>query len=290
MEFKICVDAERCIRCRRCVEVCPSLIFEQKEPKGKISIHKPENCIVCGHCAAVCPTAAVCHEAFPAETVHAVDRAALPTPEQVEMLIASRRSMRNFTKEPVSQEAFDRIVKAADYAPTATNARELAYVLVTDPETLRGITEYTLTVFGRVLKRVQSVLVKPWLRFVLPDVYRYVPVFKKARREYEEEGIDRILRGATAVLVIHAPKKSRFADIDANLAYQNASLMAESLGVGQVYMGFVLSAARQDKSPTLNRLLGIGDDRRICAVMALGIPRFRYPNYVDREAAGVRKK
>lgn len=66
------------------------------------------------------------------------------------------------------------------------------------------------------------------------------------RREYAG-GNDRILRGATAVLLIHAPKESRFGTEDANLAYQNASLMAEVLGVSQIYMGFVLTAVRQDR-------------------------------------------
>lgn len=70
--------------------------------------------------------------------------------------------------------------------------------------------------------------------------------FPEMRREYAG-GNDRILRGATAVLLIHAPKESRFGAEDANLAYQNASLMAEALGVSQIYMGFVLTAVRQDR-------------------------------------------
>ena len=93
---------------------------------------------------------------------------------------------------------------------------------------------------------------RPWLSRLLPDVYRYVPVFRKMRREYAG-GNDRILRGATAVLLIHAPKESRFGTEDANLAYQNASLMAEVLGVSQIYMGFVLTAVRQDRKKGLCR-------------------------------------
>ena len=84
------------------------------------------------------------------------------------------------------------------------------------------------------------------------------------------------------------PYKYRFGAEDANLAYQNASLTAESLGVSQVYMGFVLTAVRQDGKGGLNRMLGLRD-RRICAVMALGMPQFRYPNYIDRKEPEVRK-
>lgn len=277
------VNDATCIRCGRCVKVCPSQIFVQERAGGEVTLHKPENCIVCGHCVAACPTGSVVHAEFPAERVHAVDYDAMPTPEQVELLMAVRRSNRVLKKSPVPQELLERIVAAADRAPTASNARQLGYTLVTDPDALRGITEYTLGIFGKLEKRLLHPLVRPWLSRVMPDVYRYVPVFKRLRREYAE-GRDRILRGGTAVLFIHAPKKSGFGVEDGNLAYQNASLMAEALGVSQIYMGFVMTALRQDKEAKLARRLGLAD-RRICAVMALGMPQFRYPNYIDRPPA-----
>lgn len=279
------VNDSSCIRCGRCVKVCPSQIFVQEKAGGDVTLHKPENCIVCGHCVAACPTGSVEHAEFPAERVHAADYAAMPTPEQVELLLAVRRSNRALSKRPVPQEMLDRILAAADRAPTASNARQLGYTLVTDPAQLRAVAEYTLGVFGKLEKRLLHPLVKPWLSRIVPGVYRYVPVFKRLRREYAE-GRDRILRGATAVLFIHAPKANRFGAEDANLAYQNASLMAEALGVSQIYMGFVLTALRQDKQEKLAGMLGL-DGRRICAVMALGMPQFRYPNYIDREPAEV---
>ena len=227
MENTIRVNDAICIRCGRCVKVCPSQIFVQEKAGAAVTLHKPENCIVCGHCAAACPTGAVEHADFPAEKVHSIDYAALPTPEQVELLLAVRRSNRAFSQRPVPQEYLDRIVAAADRAPTATNARQLGYTLVTDPAMRREIVEYTLGVFGRIVKRLSNPFVRPWLSRLLPGVYRYIPAFRRMRREYAEQGVDRILRGATAVLFIHAPKESRFGAEDANLAYQNASLTAE---------------------------------------------------------------
>lgn len=282
------VDSASCIRCGRCVKVCPSQIFVQEKAGDPVALSKPENCIVCGHCVAACPTGAVAHAEFPPEKVHPIDYAAMPTPAQVELLMAARRSNRALSQKPVPQEMLDRIVAAADRAPTATNARQLGYTLVTDAATLRSISEFTLGVFGKLVGRLSHPFVRPWLRRLLPDVYRYVPVFRKMQREYAE-GKDRILRGATAVLFIHAPKESRFGAEDANLAYQNASLMAEALGVSQVYMGFVLMAVRQDKGGMLNKLPGLGG-RRICAVMALGMPQFRYPNYIDRKPSEIDRK
>ena len=282
------VNNTSCIRCGHCVKVCPSQIFEQEKAGAAVTLCAPENCIACGHCVAVCPTGSVAHEAFPPERVHPIDYAALPTPEQVELLMAVRRSNRVLRKSPVPQEFLDRIVAAADRAPTASNARQLGYTLVTDPAMLRGMAEYTLGVFGKLEKRLMNPLVRPWLSRLIPGVYRYVPVLKRLQREYAE-GRDRVLRGATAVLVIHAPKENGFGVEDANLAYQNASLMAEALGVSQIYMGFVMMAVRQDKAGGLSKTLGL-EGRRICAIMALGMPQFRYPNYIDREPAKVGRK
>lgn len=278
---------DRCIRCGRCVRVCPSQIFGRVEPEGRIVVREPEGCIVCGHCVAACPAGAIDHEAFPPERVHKADRTQLPSPEQVELLMAVRRSNRALSRRPVPQEWLDRILAAADRAPTASNARELGYTIVTDPERLRQVAEYTLGVFRGLERLLSSPFVKPWLKPLMPGVYRYVPVFARLRRDYAE-GRDRILRGATALIFIHAPEKNRFAAEDANLACQNASLMAEALGVSQIYMGFVLTAIRQDRHKRLNRILGL-EGRRIAAILALGMPEFLYPNYIDREPAEVHR-
>ena len=241
MEIRV---RESCIRCGRCARVCPSQIFVQEEPRGAVSLRQPGNCILCGHCVAACPTGSVAHEGFPPERVHAFDRRDLPTPERVELLLAVRRSNRALSDRPVPPEWLDRIIAAADRAPTASNARELGYTLVTDPERLREVTEYTLRIFRKLERLLSNPLVKPWLKPLMPGAYRYLPVFARLRREYAA-GRDRILRGATALLFIHAPRASRFGVEDANLACQNASLMAEALGVSQIYMGFVLTAVQE---------------------------------------------
>ena len=280
------VRAESCIRCGKCVRVCPSKIFTQPASGGEIGLQGIGSCIVCGHCVAVCPTGSVEHGDFPPQKVHPVDRELLPSPEQVMLLCKARRSNRAFTAKPVPEETLDRILEAAHRAPTASNLQRVAFTLVTDPEKLHAISAFTVGVFASILRKLENPLLKPVLKRIAPQLYGYVPHFKRLISEFDK-GNDLILRGATAVILIHTPSESRFGCQDANLAYQNGSLMAESLGVSQIYTGFVLSALAQDKKCKFLKSIGI--QGKVHAGMALGMPLFLYPNYIDKKPIAVNR-
>lgn len=280
------VEQSSCIRCGKCVKVCPAKIFVQESAKAKVEIAHPEECIACGHCVSVCPTDSVRHSLFPAEKVHAIDYQSMPTPEQVMLLLKARRSNRTITNRPVPTEKLEQIVEAAHVAPTATNSQSVSYTLVTDPDKLSAVADYTIGVFDSVLKKLENPILKPLLKPILKEVYKYVPAFQRLKEEHQA-GEDPILRKATALLFIHTPLSDRFGCENANLAYQNASIMAQALGVSQVYMGFVLTAMKQDRSGKLVKQLGI--DGRVHAIMALGMPAFQYDKYPDREDVKVNK-
>lgn len=273
------IEKESCIKCGKCVQVCPSEIMVRDEAAKEIALVHIDRCIGCGHCVDVCPTDSVIHSDFSPQKIHTIDYSQRPTPEQLLLLIKSRRSNRTITPKPVPEETLQRIVEAARYAPTATNSRQVSFTLVTDPEQLRRIGDFTIGVFDSIARKLMNPIVRALLKPFRPDLYRYASVFGSMKRKHEA-GKDPILRKATALLIIHTPASNRFGCEDANLAYQNASLMAESLGVSQIYMGFVLMAIRMGKKGAFARITGITGKPQ--AVMALGIPAFRYPKYVDR--------
>ena len=280
------IDATRCVRCGKCAWVCPSEILRQEEKGGEIRVQHSEECIACGHCVAVCAKDAIQHSAFPDGTTHPIDYAQLPTADQLFALMQARRSNRALTSRPVPHEALERIVEAATLAPTATNARLLSFTVVTDPEQLRAVAGFTIQVFNKLANLLLNPVVKCLVKPFQPELYeKYAPMFASLKEAYAK-GEDPILRKATALLIIHSPKSNRFGAEEANLAYQNASLMAESMGVSQIYMGFVLTAIRQAKKGAFSRLLGI--EGEVFALMGLGMPAFRYPRSVDHREQPVR--
>lgn len=275
------VDHNTCIKCSKCVKVCPVFIFTQKEPKSEIGTVNVDNCISCSHCVAVCPTDSIIHSEFPTEKIHTLNREILPKPEQLMELLQARRSNRAFLSQPIPEEYLDQIVKAAHLAPTASNGQEISFTLVTNPDLLHQISDISIKVFETTVGKIKNPLLRPIINLISPEAKEALPKLEYVIQKYKS-GYDIILRNAKAVLFIHAPSKNNFGRQDANLAYQNASLMAESLGVTQFYTGFVCASYELDKKNRhLAKLLNI--EGEIHAGMALAMPAFKYPKYADRK-------
>jgi Nitroreductase len=280
---KIEIDQSSCILCEKCTRICSPALFRKDNETKQIQVHDSEYCIQCGHCAAVCPTDSVIHSVFPYSTVHSFDPHELPTADSLELLIKARRSNRAFSSMAIPKEYLERILGAAHRAPTASNEQELSYTIVTDPEALHQISAFTLDVFSGILKLIKPL--KSILKLFIPDVTALIPEFEGMVTDFSK-GKDWVLRDAKAVIFIHAPQSARFGRQDANLAYQNASLLAEALGVAHFYTGFVCIANDYDsRKKRLNKLLQI--EGNIHAGMALGMPSFRFDKYIDRKPVKV---
>jgi len=271
---------ESCIKCGKCVKVCPAYILTQADPKAEIGLRNVHTCIACGHCVAVCPTDSVIHSEFPEQKVHTLDRNILPSPEQILELCRARRSNRAFLSSAVPEDYLRQIVEAAHLAPTASNGQEVSFTLVTKPELLKQIGDITIGTFETTVKKITNPFINLFINLIVPGAKEAVPTLSAVIAKHKS-GVDAILRGAKAVLLIHTPASSNFGRQDANLAYQNASLMAESLGVSQFYTGYVCIAIDMDKKKKLAKLLNI--EGNIHAGMALSMPAFKFPKYTDRK-------
>lgn len=279
MAITISINSETCIKCGRCVRVCPVNIFYQENPRGEVQLRNISSCIRCGHCVGVCPTSSVIHSEFPPEKVHRIDRELLPTPEQVMLLCKTRRSNRALKSQPVPDTMLNQIMEAAHVAPTGSNVQQVSFTLVTDPEKVRKVVELSMNVFSGILNVLKSQPESPGISQMIGYITHLTEAYS--------QGNDPILRGAETLLLFHTPKELSFGYADANLAYQNGSLMAEALGVSQFFTGFLCTAIKEDKTDSIKNYLGI--DGVVHAGMALGMPEFKFVNYVDRDEMKVTK-
>ena len=256
------INPETCIQCGSCVAVCPASIFRQSAPHTPVTVEREEVCIKCGHCVDVCPTNSIDHELFPLERLHEIDYQQMPSPEQLMNLIHARRSNRTFLKKEVPASSVAMMREAALYAPTAGNNQMVELNVVSDPDRIIDIIRFTIDTLGEH-------------RDILGP--KYAGVVRGARQAFGH-GKDVILRGAPYVMVFAS--NHSFGAADCNLAYQNASLMAQSLGVSQFYMGFVMTATALADPERVKELFGVS--QKVQALMAFGMPRLRYKRYAER--------
>jgi ferredoxin len=267
------------MRCGRCARVCPSAVYTQE--KGEVPVvRKAKNCIQCGHCVDVCEAFAILHSDFPAEHVHRVQKELIPSPESLMELMKSRRSNRTITPAPIPIESLSDIIEAAYMAPTAENSRKVV-VTVLQGEDIQAVEDATMKFFLRLAGILMSPVLRPLTKMFLRDLYNEAAELYRFERKWRE-GKRPCTCNGTALLAFCAPKGYDFGWQDCNLAYQNASLMAEAHGVSQIYMGLVQMAFKNMGRKKTERLLHLPKNHKLYALMALGMPAFYYPNYSDK--------
>jgi nitroreductase len=140
-------------------------------------------------------------------------------------LLMKRRSVRSFEDRPVPDEVVDRLVDAANNAPTGCNIQPLSVVTVREPERRAKL--------GHMIKR------QPWVKNA-PLSMIFCLDFRRLKRWAELSGVD--FRGHDAFshfLLGYA---------DVMCAAQTVVILAESFGLGSVYVGrlpYVADEARE---------------------------------------------
>ncbi len=128
--------------------------------------------------------------------------------------LLSHRSVRSYTSQPVSEQALDLMIAAAQSASTSSNLQTWSVVAVEDAETKGRLAQ--LAGDQRHIRECPLYLV--WLA----DLARLEAVGE--RRQLPRAGLDYL-----ELLMVGV--------IDATLAAQNAAVAAEALGLGLVYIG-----------------------------------------------------
>ncbi len=150
--------------------------------------------------------------------------------------IRERRSVRNFTPEPVTDEQLEAILEAGRWAPSARNSQPWEFVVVRDPQIRSEM--------GDILRRATFA----WKGFATAPVMIVVSVDQSRDPDHFVE--------------------------DGAVATQNLCLAAQSLGLASSWAG--IQAKRAGKTSVvgaLRTLLGLPRTHRIVAVVPVGTSR-----------------
>ncbi|MCA9927267.1 MAG: nitroreductase family protein [Anaerolineales bacterium] len=295
--YEITIDSERCKKDGLCAMICPVDVFQQDEKVTvpKISDEHITRCIACGHCVAICRHGAISHSEFPATTVRAIQFDQIPTTEQVLALLKTRRSIRAFRDKPLTKDTIETIIDGARFAPSGHNSQSTEFLVVQDRAVLNKVSAMVIEYLKFEIKRFAN----PFFRTVALAADRDVaesglheiPRFKQMVQMFES-GADPILNDAPMLLAFHARRTVGFGDVNAQLALQNASLVAHALGIGHFYTGWVLAPCRAPMARAWNRripnLLGIPPDNNLYGALALGYPIPKFKNIIERKPPRIR--
>jgi nitroreductase len=127
--------------------------------------------------------------------------------------IKSRRSVRNYKKEQISQESLDLIIEAGVYAPTAHNEQPWHFTIIQNEEMLQNINEKT--------KQLMAKSDVEWVQKAGSN-----PNFQ-------------VTYNAPTLIIVSGRKDAMAWSADCAAAIQNMLIAAESMNIGSVWLGLV---------------------------------------------------
>ncbi|MBQ7221901.1 MAG: nitroreductase family protein [Bacteroidales bacterium] len=164
----------------------------------------------------------------------------------VETLLA-RRSIRNYTDQPVDRALLEEIARIGVNAPNSRNAQEWEVRIVDNPEYINGITE----VYKEVMRRNE-----------------------RTARQVDNPSFKNFFKNGTAVYFIAIPDgPGRYTDLDAGLLAGNICNAAASFGLGTCCLGIQTDFMNDtpEAAPYL-RQLKFREDYKLVLCIAVGYP------------------
>ncbi len=292
-------DPDKCTRCGRCVNTCPTHILVMPE-EGPPHIQGYKGfevaCLGCRNCEAVCPEDAVQVEGFyrvdggryntdfvgsvgPPNPLRQGEPAAFSEVEdqltEVERVIYRRRSNRLFKDKEVPEDLIYRVLEAGRYAPSSGNGQAWEFVVVRDRELLRRIEKSCL----KGLRMLSSNYLKPksLVARVIWNLYALrrpgdvdVRVISGMDTVVERDNI--FFDAPAVIIILHDRRGIGQPVLDAGICAQNMALAAHSLGLGTCYVGFI-TALNSVPDKKVMKEIGAQWPMRIATSIALGWPR-----------------
>ncbi len=261
------VDNEKCRQDGLCADDCPAgVIFFKPGQYPELKRGAEAMCLRCGHCVAICPHGAMDHAEVPLADCPSIDPAMAITPEQAIQFLRSRRSVRRFKSEAVDRADIQRLIDISRYAPTASNAQGVSWLVINDKSRLDGLA-------GQVIE---------WMRAMVASgerVMPYMPVVVKAW----DKGFNPIFHTAPCLVVATAPAGAGNGMIDISLALSYLELAAPRFGIGTCWAGIFQNAL--EHNPEIKAAVGIPEKCRYHYPMMIGYANVRYYRLPERKPA-----
>lgn len=147
--------------------------------------------------------------------------------------ILERRSVRNFTQEPISEEILNNLVNAAMHAPSGMCKKTWKFTVITNSDAIKKLTQTIKKVLNR-------------------EVYN--------------------MYNPTAIIIPSNERDSAWGRDDNACSLQNIFLAAHSYGVGSVWINQLSNICDEPEIRNLLTEFEIPENHIVYGIAALGIP------------------
>ena len=245
----ITFDYGRCVKCGRCVGICPSGHLRMTDG-GPLA--EPGRCMLCLHCAAACPRDAVRIDGA---------RATVPEPmDTLEAAVMSRRSVRRYQDRAPDRLTLQWALDRAAYAPSGGNRRPTRWSVALGRARMDDIKAAALQYCRE--------------SGYAPDLLAAV-----------DRGRDPLTCGAPAMILGWEPERALNPGTDTVIALTTAELLLTERGLGTCWAGYMRRIV--ERCAALRQMLGIPEEGVPVGCLLVGIPSADFPNIPVRPAAQV---
>jgi len=194
-------------------------------------------------------------------------------PENLLNFVKFRRSVRQFTDEPVSDADIAKIMEMGRYTQTGANMQGLRYIILTK-ETLREITPIALKTLAELdISQVDKKAMR------VPYQYLdFQATWKLWYQVYQKNKRDLLFHGAPHALLVVSRTCN---EVDGCFNIGHLELMINALGLGACLMGFGTFAFAM--SEELKKIIGLKEGGSVIFSLVFGHPQVNYLRTVNRK-------
>jgi nitroreductase/NAD-dependent dihydropyrimidine dehydrogenase PreA subunit len=249
------INYEKCTECASCEDACPRGFFERSEEKGRMVFQDPKRqCALCGQCIAQCPEDAIIYknmgESFSFDGVEKPET--IVSYESILNFMKAQRSIRHYKNEKVSREVLKKVLVAMQFAPTAQNNRSENYLVLSDEEKLKALSDAV----------EKELLMNPATKAI------YADSFAISEKRYKIP----IYFDAPHVIFVSSGLNIQNEDNTIGIIVTYGRLAAQTLGLGTCWNGWTQFA--MSLNPKLRDLVGIRGEK--IGVFTMGYPDVTY--------------
>jgi nitroreductase/NAD-dependent dihydropyrimidine dehydrogenase PreA subunit len=277
------LDTEKCIACGLCAEVC-GLDVIIRNGNDRPTINHTAYCHACGHCVAICPQNALSIPGVAGDEYAPVPAPTIP-PSDMEALLLTKRSCREFKERPVEKSVIEDLIAVARMAPTAINCQERTFIVVTDAAKIVELRAALTKNIRSLLKMVKLAASKPAALFLPADTQQYMCHLQadlEVALRHMDKGGDSIFHNAPCLIFFTGITKDPAGKDHALGAQHYLMLYAETLGLGTCINGYAQSAPK-----LLSKYLNVPKGYTIYGALMLGYRKHTYRKRVYRKPASV---